>query len=73
MTEQTIFLAALDVGDPTQLGVPDQRGVVRRGGVNVGAYQASAFVLTAPATAGSPFNVRTPRFRSPVSEATLLA
>jgi hypothetical protein len=52
---------ALNAGDPTQLGVADQRGVVRRGGVNIGAYQASAsaFVLTAPATAtaGTPFDV----------------
>ena len=52
---------ALNAGDPAQLGVPDQRGVVRSGGVNIGAYQASAsaFVLTAPATvtAGTPFDV----------------
>jgi hypothetical protein len=52
---------ALNAGDPAQLGVPDQRGVVRSGGVNIGAYQASAsaFVLTAPATttAGTPFNL----------------
>jgi hypothetical protein len=52
---------ALNAGDPAQLGVPDQRGVVRSGGVNIGAYQASAsaFVLTAPATirAGRPFDV----------------
>jgi hypothetical protein len=52
---------ALNAGDPSQLGVPDQRGVVRSGGVNIGAYQASAsaFVLTAPATvtAGVPFDV----------------
>jgi hypothetical protein len=52
---------ALNAGDPGQLGVPDQRGVVRRGGVNIGAYQASAstFVLSAPATAtaGTAFNV----------------
>jgi hypothetical protein len=52
---------ALDAGDPDQLGLPDQRGVVRRGGVNIGAYQASAstFVLTAPdaVTAGVPFDV----------------
>src|SRR5262249_35970956 len=51
---------ALNAGDPTQLGVADQRGVVRTGGVNIGAYQASAsaFVLTAPATvtAGTPFD-----------------
>jgi hypothetical protein len=52
---------ALNAGDPTQLGIADQRGVVRSGGVNIGAYQASAatFVLTAPATAmaGIPFDV----------------
>jgi hypothetical protein len=52
---------ALNAGDPGQLGVPDQRGVVRTGGVNIGAYQASAtaFVLDAPATvtAGVPFDV----------------
>jgi hypothetical protein len=41
---------ALDAGDPDLLGSPDQRGVVRTGGVNIGAYQASAtaFLLTAP-------------------------
>jgi hypothetical protein len=52
---------ALNAGDPAQLGTADQRGVVRAGGVNIGAYQASAsaFVLTAPdtATAGTPFDV----------------
>ena len=52
---------ALNAGDPAQLGVPDQRGVARRGGVNIGAYQASAsaFVVSAPATvtAGVPFDV----------------
>jgi hypothetical protein len=52
---------ALNAGDPAQLGVPDQRGVVRTGGVNIGADQASAsaFVLTAPAkvTADVPFDV----------------
>jgi hypothetical protein len=51
----------LDAGDPAQLGVADQRGVVRSGGVNIGAYQASAsaFVLIAPAavTAGVPFDL----------------
>jgi hypothetical protein len=51
---------ALNAGDP-QLGVADQRGVLRGGGVNIGAYQASAsaFVVTAPATvtAGMPFDV----------------
>jgi hypothetical protein len=52
---------ALNAGDLAQLGVPDQRGVVRSGGVNIGAYQASAtaFLLDAPAvvTAGVPFDV----------------
>jgi hypothetical protein len=52
---------ALNAGDPAQLGVADQRGVVRTGGVNIGAYQASAaaFVLSAPdtVTAGTPFDV----------------
>jgi hypothetical protein len=33
---------ALNAGDPIQLGMPDQRGVVRSGGVNSGAFQASA-------------------------------
>jgi hypothetical protein len=41
--------------------VADQRGVVRSGGVNIGAYQASvsAFVPGAPdaVTAGTPFDV----------------
>jgi predicted outer membrane repeat protein len=52
---------ALNAGDPALLGTADQRGVVRRGGVNIGAYQASAsaFVLSAPdqVTAGVPFDV----------------
>jgi hypothetical protein len=52
---------ALNAGDPTQLGVADQRGVMRSGAVNIGAYQASAsaFVLGASATsiAGTPFDV----------------
>jgi hypothetical protein len=52
---------ALNAGDPGQRGVPDQRGVARSGGVNIGAYQASAtaFVLTAPDTVqpGVPFDV----------------
>jgi hypothetical protein len=53
---QTISLLpgspALNSGDPAQLGTPDQRGVVRTGGVNIGAFQASAasFVLSAPAS-----------------------
>jgi hypothetical protein len=52
---------ALNAGDPAQLGVADQRGVVRTGGVNIGAYQASAstLVVTVPdtVTAGTPFDV----------------
>jgi hypothetical protein len=46
---------ALYGGDPSQLSVPDQRGVLRSGGVNIGAYQASAsaFVLSASATVQS--------------------
>ena len=52
---------AVDAGDPAQLGVPDQRGLVRSGGVNIGAYQASAtaFLVSAPAkvTAGVPFGL----------------
>jgi predicted outer membrane repeat protein len=52
---------ALNAGDPGQLGVPDQRGVIRAGGVNIGAYQASAsaLVLSAPDTvqAGVPFDM----------------
>jgi hypothetical protein len=52
---------ALNAGDAAQLGVADQRGVVRRGGVNIGAYQASptAFLLIAPDAiqAGVPFNL----------------
>jgi hypothetical protein len=52
---------ALNAGDPGQLGVSDQRGVIRSGGVNIGAYQASAteFVVDAPPTftAGVPFDV----------------
>jgi hypothetical protein len=52
---------ALNAGNPNQLGVPDQRGVGRSGGVNIGAYQASAsaFVLDSPptVTAGVPFDV----------------
>jgi hypothetical protein len=52
---------ALDAGDPGLAGSPDQRGVVRSGGVNIGAFQASAarFVVTAPDTvsAGAAFDV----------------
>jgi hypothetical protein len=52
---------ALNAGDPNQLGTPDQRGVVRTGGVNIGAYQASAtaFVVSAPGMvqAGVPFDI----------------
>jgi hypothetical protein len=52
---------ALNVGDPDQLGSPDQRGVLRMAGVNIGAYQASAtgFSVTAPDTSGAgvPFDV----------------
>jgi hypothetical protein len=62
---QTVALSpgspALNAGDPDQLGTADQRGVVRAGGVNIGAYQASAasFRLDAPAavTAGVPFDL----------------
>jgi hypothetical protein len=44
---------ALNTGDPGQAGVADQRGALRSGGVNIGAFQASAsaIVVTAPATA----------------------
>ena len=52
---------ALNSGDPAQLGIADQRGVARSGGVNIGAYQASAsaLVLTVPdtATAGAAFDL----------------
>jgi hypothetical protein len=52
---------ALNAGDPSQLGVADQRGVPRTGGVNIGAYQASAtaFALSAPDTVdpGAPFDL----------------
>jgi hypothetical protein len=52
---------ALNAGDPNQLGTPDQRGVVRSGGVNIGAYQASAttFLVNAPdmVQSGVPFDV----------------
>jgi hypothetical protein len=52
---------ALNAGDPAQLGAADQRGVVRSGGVNIGAFQASASALevSSPASvnAGVPFDV----------------
>jgi hypothetical protein len=52
---------ALNAGDPSQLGVADQRGVLRRGGVNIGAYQASASVLVVTVSgtvaSGTPFDV----------------
>jgi hypothetical protein len=53
---------ALNMGDPTQLGQPDERGVVRAGGVNIGAYQASAslFQITsvpAQVITGVPFDL----------------
>jgi hypothetical protein len=64
----------LNAGDPAQLGSADQRGALRLGGVNIGAYQASAtnfkFFYTAPVTAGTPFDLVVPTairsFRSPV-------
>src|SRR5262249_62081145 len=53
---------ALSAGDSAQLGVADQRGVARAGGVNIGAFQASAsaLVLTGlpdTATAGTALSV----------------
>jgi parallel beta-helix repeat protein len=52
---------ALNAGDPAQLGLADQRGVVRSGGVNIGAFRASAsaFVVSAPdiVQSGVPFDV----------------
>jgi hypothetical protein len=64
LTQTLALLAgsiALDTGDPGLAGTPDQRGVVRTGGVNIGAFQASAssFSVTAPttATSGMPFDV----------------
>jgi hypothetical protein len=52
---------ALNAGDAAQHGLPDQRGVVRTGAVNIGAYQASAtaFRVSAPDTVqpGVPFDV----------------
>jgi hypothetical protein len=62
---QTIALLpgspALNAGDPNEIGNTDQRGVIRTGGVNIGAYQASAtaFLVNAPDTvqSGVPFDV----------------
>jgi hypothetical protein len=52
---------ALNTGDPAQAGTLDQRGVIRSGGVNIGAFQASAahLALSAPHTAnpGEPFDL----------------
>jgi hypothetical protein len=52
---------ALNAGDPNQAGIPDQRGVIRSGGVAIGAFQASAahLVVSAAATttAGVAFDV----------------
>jgi hypothetical protein len=57
---------ALDAGNPGQLGSADQRGVVRSGGVNIGAFQASAtsLVVSAPSTvtAGVAFDVTVSAF-----------
>jgi hypothetical protein len=57
---------AVDAGDPSQLGTPDQRGVVRSGGVIIGAYQASAtgFSLSylGMVTTGVPFDVTVTAF-----------
>jgi hypothetical protein len=52
---------ALNAGDPSQSGSLDQRGLARSGGVNIGAFQASAASVrvTAPANAqaGVPFDL----------------
>jgi hypothetical protein len=52
---------ALNAGDAAESGVPDQRGVVRTGRINIGAYQASAsaFLVGAPRRVhvGVPFDV----------------
>jgi hypothetical protein len=57
---------ALNTGDPAQAGTADQRGVVRSGSVNIGAFQASAayLVVAAPdtVTAGVPFDVSVSAF-----------
>jgi hypothetical protein len=51
---------ALNAGDPALAGTPDQRGVARTDGVNIGAFQASATSLVVTAagsvTAGTPFD-----------------
>jgi hypothetical protein len=55
------YSPALNAGDLGLLGTPDQRGVRRSGGVNIGAFQASAsaFLLSAPAkvTVGAAFHL----------------
>jgi hypothetical protein len=57
---------ALNAGDPNQAGSADQRGVMRSGGVNIGAFQASASSLTVSApdtvTAGTAFDVTVSAF-----------
>ena len=57
---------ALNAGDPGALGSPDQRGVVRSGGVNIGAFQASAtaFQVAAPhsTVAGAAFDLKVAAF-----------
>jgi predicted outer membrane repeat protein len=60
---------ALDAGDPSLGGTPDQRGVVRSGGVNIGAFQAStsSLVVSAPSSVtppGRPSPSRCPRSTS---------
>jgi hypothetical protein len=51
--------SVLNARDSNRLGTADQHGVVRSGGVNIGAYQASAFLPSAPDTVqtGVPFDV----------------
>jgi S-adenosylmethionine hydrolase len=57
---------ALNAGDPALLGSADQRGLGRTGGVNIGAFQASAGRLTISApgsvSAGQSFNVTVSAF-----------
>jgi hypothetical protein len=52
---------ALNAGDPSLAGTPDQRGAVRTGGVTIGAFQASAASLVVSAqdsaSSGMPFDV----------------